>query len=260
MKRLIKAFFSLFGAAVVSKRTVEYWEQKSKDASNGSSKGLKNLLIGNAFELLKNAGFKPKHILDIGANHGSWTREVRSYFPDACYTLIEPQERLKKSFADLLEKPQIAYLPIGVGPHPGHFNLTITERDDSCNFRLSEEEAKQRGLQQIRVEVDTIDNVVSKSSFGIPQLIKIDAEGIDLQVLKGAATVLGKTEVVLIEAAVVNPMFENTIKNVINAMDEYGYKLFDITDLNRPFENRVLWLVELMFVLKGGELDSKKWN
>jgi hypothetical protein len=147
-----------------------------------------------------------------------------------------------------------------VGPQPGHFNLTITERDDSCNFRLSEEEAQQRGLNQIRVEVDTIDHVVEKSSFGVPQLIKIDAEGIDLQVLTGATSALGKTEVVLIEAAVMNPVFENTVMTVVNAMDAYGYKLFDITDLNRPFNNNVLWLVELMFVLKGGELDSKKWN
>jgi hypothetical protein len=57
-----------------------------------------------------------------------------------------------------------------------------------------------------------------------------------------------------------NPVFENTVMTVVNAMDAYGYKLFDITDLNRPFANNVLWLVELMFVLKGGELDCKKWN
>jgi hypothetical protein len=33
-----------------------------------------------------------------------------------------------------------------------------------------------------------------------------------------------------------------------------GYKLFEITDLNRPFENKVLWLVELMFIKKAGVL------
>ena len=260
MKKLINSILSLFGAVLVSKKTIDYLEKKSAQPAARPSKGTKNQLIGNAFQLLKNAGFNPTHILDIGANHGFWSREVLTYFPNANYTLIEPQERLKNSFADLLESPRFAYLPIGVGPQPGHFNLTITERDDSCNFRLSEEEAQQRGLNQIRVEVDTIDHVVEKSSFGVPQLIKIDAEGIDLQVLTGATSALGKTEVVLIEAAVMNPVFENTVMTVVNAMDAYGYKLFDITDLNRPFNNNVLWLVELMFVLKGGELDSKKWN
>jgi FkbM family methyltransferase len=260
MKKLINAILSPLGAVLVSKKTMQYLEKKSNQPDVRPSKGTKNQLIGNAFLVLKKAGFNPTHILDIGANHGLWSREVLTYFPNANYTLIEPQERLKSSFADLLERPQFAYLPIGIGQQKGHFNLTITERDDSCNFRLTEDEARQRGLNQIQVEVDTIDHVVEMSKFGIPQLIKIDAEGIDLQVLKGATSVLGRTEVVLIEAAVLNPMFENTILSVMNAMDQYGYKLFDITDLNRPFDNKALWLVELMFVLKDGALDKKKWN
>ncbi len=43
-------------------------------------------------------------------------------------------------------------------------------------------------------------------------------------------------------------------------MDAKGYCLFDITDLNRPWEKPVLWLVELVFVRKGGRLDSMNWN
>jgi hypothetical protein len=100
-------------------------------------------------------------------------------------------------------------------------------------------------------------HVVAQSVFGISQLIKIDGEGLDLQVIKGATSVLGKTEVIFIDAAVTNPSFDNSALAVMNAMDGYGYKQFDITDLNRPFDNRTLWLVELMFVLKGGKLDNR---
>ena len=71
---------------------------------------------------------------------------------------------------------------------------------------------------------------------------------------------MGKTEVILIEASVAYDAFSNDIKTVINTMDAYGYKLFDITDLNRPFSNKVLWLVELAFVLKNGTLDTIKWH
>lgn len=260
MKTLFKSIFSLLGIAILKKSTLESLERQAKSAKPSEGINSKNDLIGNVFLLLKQVGFRPKHIMDIGANHGTWSREVFQIFDQANYTLIEPQERLKASFTDLLQNPQFTYLPIGVGSTPGFFNLTITERDDSCNFRLSEEEAKQRGLQQIKVEVNTVDNIVANSPFGIPQLLKIDAEGIDLEVLKGAQSILGKTEVVLIEAGVVSPTFENTAKKVIDVMDQYGYKLFDITDLNRPFKTKVLWLVELVFVLKGGEIDNRKWN
>ena len=41
-------------------------------------------------------------------------------------------------------------------------------------------------------------------------------------------------------------------------MDKKGYSLFEITDLNRPFQPQVLWLVELAFVKKQGIIDSYK--
>jgi hypothetical protein len=43
---------------------------------------------------------------------------------------------------------------------------------------------------------------------------------------------------------------------VINYMDTKGYRVFDLTDINRPFSNKVLCLVEIVFVRKGGHLDS----
>ena len=55
------------------------------------------------FALLKRLGFAPKHILDIGADRGMWTREALKYFPDARYTLVEPQDYLKTHIQDLIE-------------------------------------------------------------------------------------------------------------------------------------------------------------
>jgi len=45
--------------------------------------------LDSFFSLLKERGFAPKHIMDIGANHGNWTRTALKYFPDAYYTLVE---------------------------------------------------------------------------------------------------------------------------------------------------------------------------
>jgi hypothetical protein len=41
-------------------------------------------------------------------------------------------------------------------------------------------------------------------------------------------------------------------------MNEKGYSLFDLTDLNRPFSPQVLWLVELVFVKKDGFINNSK--
>jgi hypothetical protein len=77
-------------------------------------------------------------------------------------------------------------------------------------------------------------------------------------VLEGATEYFGKTEVFIIEAAVYSKLYDNTILKVINYMNEKGYSLFDLTDLNRPFSPQVLWLVELVFVKKDGFINNSK--
>lgn len=217
----------------------------------------KKMLLETYFTNLKAMGFNPKHIIDVGANHGTWTREVMNYFPDSHYTLIEPQEWLKPSFQDLLDaNSKITFLPVGAGSEEGSFKFTIADRDDSCSFRHTEEEARELGLRQVDIPIITLNDLIRSSKAPFPDLVKIDAEGLDIEVLKGASDLFGKTEIFMVEAGVFIKEFENSFIKMINFMDEKGYRLFEITDLNRPFNPSVLWLVELAFIKKNGIIDS----
>ncbi len=219
----------------------------------------KDYLLFNFFDILKKMDFDPKHIVDIGANHGTWTRETLKYFPNSFFTLLEPQKWLQSSFQDILDNNnKIIFHAVGAGSQNGIFNLTISDRDDSCTFKYNKKEASDLGYKQIEVPVVTLNNLLSKQNLPTPDIIKIDAEGLDIEVLKGAKDFFGKTEIFMVEAGIVNKYFENSFLKVINFMDENGYRLFDITDLNRPFSPNVLWLVELVFVLKNGKIDSQK--
>ena len=218
----------------------------------------KNQLLFNFYSILQRFNFNPKHIVDIGANHGSWTREALKYFPDAYYTLLEPQHWLKKSFDDILDSnPKVQFHAVGAGEKEGSFQFTIVDRDDSCSFRYTKEEAEAAGFEQIEIPVVTLNQLLKDSALPNPDIIKIDAEGLDIEVLKGASNYFGKTEIFMVEAGVVNKSFDNSFLKLINFMDENGYRLFEITDLNRPTEPRVLWLVELVFAKKGGLIDSQ---
>lgn len=212
------------------------------------------------FNNLKKIGFSPKHIIDVGANHGTWTRETLKYFPNSYYTLIEPQSWLKSSFIDILDaNSKVCFIECGAGAESGSFLFTIADRDDSCTFSYTKEEAIAAGYQQVEIPVVTLNEVVRNSSnLPFPDLVKIDAEGLDLEVLEGASELMGKTEVFLVEASVFCKSLKNSLLNVVNYMDKQGYVLFEITDMNRPFNLEVLWLVELAFVKKGGIIDSYK--
>lgn len=221
----------------------------------------KNSLLSILFNNLKAIGFVPKHIVDVGANHGSWTREVLKHFPESYYTLLEPQHWLKNSFQDILDtNSKVQFYAVGAGEKEGSFQFTIVDRDDSCSFRYSEKEAAAAGFEQIEIPVVTLNNLLLDTKLPIPDIIKIDAEGLDIEVLKGASNFFGKTEIFMVEVGVFIKEFDNSFLKMINFMDEKGYRLFEITDLNRPFQPQVLWLAELVFIKKNGIIDAYKIN
>src|SRR5690348_8677540 len=87
------------------------------------------------FPLLKRSGFAPKHIWDVGANHGNWTRAAICYFPDAEYTLVEPQDALKPHVQDLIRRGyRLRWISAGAGNQPGTFPLYIATYDHSSSF------------------------------------------------------------------------------------------------------------------------------
>jgi FkbM family methyltransferase len=208
------------------------------------------------FDCLTRLKFNPKHIVDIGANKGNWTRTALRFFPDATFTMFEPQKNLAPFCQDLLNNSKVQLHHLGVGPVNGLMKLTDHERDDSFSFALSEEEAAQQGRKQLEAPVVKLDDFLVLQGLTPPDMLKIDAEGWDLQVLKGAEVAVSKAEVVLLEAAVMNKRFPNKIASVISEMESRGHVVFDITDLNRTQKHNALWLVEIAFVKKGGNLDS----
>jgi FkbM family methyltransferase len=211
--------------------------------------------LDNFFPLLKGYGFAPKHIIDVGANRGDWTRKAVRYFPDAQYTLVEPQDYLKKNIEDLLDAGyKIKWVNAGAGEESGVLAFTVSHRHDSSTFAMSEDEAREAGLRQIPMRVKTLNEIAGEAGAPLPEMVKIDAEGFDLNVLAGASDLLGKTDVFLVESCVCSNGGPNTVLEVLRFMDAAGYRLVDVTDLNRSPKYGVLWLSELAFLRKASPL------
>jgi FkbM family methyltransferase len=235
MKQLVQAFLGTLGYRAVR---------------------LQNLTpLDSFFAFLKERGFGPKHIVDVGANHGDWTRTALKYFPDAFYTLIEPQDHLRKYVQDLLTRDgNIRWIGAGASDKPGTLPLTIADRDYRSSFLPTAEMAKAAGMRQIKVPVMTLNEIVRTSGVPFPDMVKIDAEGFDLKVLAGSSELVGKTDIFLLEAAICRQRFENTLGNVIQTMAHAGYRLFDIHDLNHSPKYHALWLCEAAFLRNASHL------
>jgi len=206
--------------------------------------------LDSFFCALKARGFSPKHIVDVGANHGYWTRAALNYFPESYYTLIEPQDHLKEEVWDLLARGEGKFRWIGAGASDksGTLPFSIGHRDDSSTFTLTSEAAGAVGRRQIEIPVVTLNEIVLTSTAPFPEMVKIDAEGLDLRVIAGASELLGRTDIFLIEATLVAPGLANTLENVVTTMSHAGYHVIDITDVNRSPKFGVAWLCELVFL------------
>ncbi len=218
----------------------------------------KNNLLSNFYSILKKEQFEPKCIYDIGAHKGNWTMECMNYFPNAKYILFEPQPDLRTEITKTLNgKNNYTLFSVGVGNKDSQLLFTYHDRADSCTFNITEKEALKKGYRQVITPIVKLDNFVKFNNLPKPEILKIDAEGIDLEVLDGALDILKESaEIVLVEVGILNSHFQNSALNVMNYMEKENFKLFDITDLNRPFNNGALWLCEFVFIKKNGRLDK----
>ncbi|MGI0107864.1 FkbM family methyltransferase [Salinimicrobium sp. WS361] len=218
----------------------------------------KDQLLQDFYNLLKDQDFHPENIFDIGANKGTWSKECMRAFPNSRYYLFEPQKELESDIHENLKKcGNYEVFQVGVGNTNKEMNFTIHERDDSCSFLYSVDEASERGFKQVNIPMVRLEDFVKTQGLEYPSMIKIDAEGLDLEVLEGTGDLLSHTEVILVEAGVMNKRIPNTMLKVLENLDSKGFRMFDITEMNRPFSNGVLWLCELVFIKKNGVLDKK---
>jgi FkbM family methyltransferase len=244
MKRFVQSLFNKLGYQIV---------RIDLAGKTGHAEGLDPF-----FALLKRSGFAPRHIVDVGANKGIWSREAIKYFPAAHYTLVEPQGYLKEHIQDLIKRGfKITWIPAGVGDQPGELPFYLSHRVDSSTF-LVPEAAREIRSNIVSVPIMTLNQVVASTNLPIPEMVKIDAEGFDLKVLSGASTLFAKTDIFLVEAVVrENNSFENSLSKVIGCMARAGYGPVDITNLNRSPKHGIVWLCELAFLRNGsGLLDG----
>jgi FkbM family methyltransferase len=237
-KRLIKFLFAIFGLSISRKNRTFHANTK------------------HFFELIKTLDFHPVLIIDIGAHKGDWSRTAAIYFKDSYFVLVEPQDDLVRYCKDLMQIDNFMIYHQAIGNLDGIAFLNKHKRKDS--YFISENTSDTSIHEQESVKISTLDKFISDNltSYPNPDVLKIDAEGLDLEILKGAKHTLKKLELIFIEAGVYNFRFNNSILEVIRVLEREGFMLLDITDLNRPYNLKILWNVELVFIRKGGHLNT----
>jgi FkbM family methyltransferase len=210
------------------------------------------------FQKISRLGFSPQTVLDVGANHGGWSREVAAVFSDARFYLIEPQEEMQPFLDDFCTQRNGAkWFLGGAGAEDGYLDLTVWHDLQGSAFLSPLVEAMVPDLQQRRVPVFTVDHLISRGEMGIPDLVKIDVQGYELEVLQGCRRCLGKTDLFVIETSLYHPLDQRpSFYKIVEMMEAYGYTIWDMPDLKYRGDD-MLAQIDVCFLRKQSPLAAK---
>lgn len=216
-------------------------------------------------EDLKIRGLECKSILDVGANSSSWSRLAKKVFHNANFYLIEPQIEMEdKLIAFTNEVSNSAYFLNGAGAKKEILTLTIWDDLAGSSLLPKEDEKLLINGKQRKIEIVKIDDLIESNKIRLPELIKLDIQGFELEALKGASKTFGYTEVYIVEVSLFS--FSDgpgmpIISDVINFMLGYDYVVYDFAGfLRRPLDG-ALGQCDICFVKKDGFLrKSNDWQ
>jgi FkbM family methyltransferase len=170
------------------------------------------------------ANYQFRTIIDVGANEGQFSDKMRLLFPSATIHAFEPIpavfNRLKKNFSE--DARFIAY-PLGIGEQKGELEFWENEYSPSSSFLNLGEMHRQNfenaiESRKINVQVDTLDHIFEKENLVPPLLIKIDVQGYEDKVIRGAGRILPMAAVIICELSFVELYKGQSLFNEIYGM------------------------------------------
>ena len=171
-------------------------------------------------------------VIDVGANRGQFSLYARERFPEAKIFSIEPlcgpRSRIEKLFG---QDGQVEILGFAAGAAGGAASLNVTQHDDSSSLLAPTtlQTTRFRGTDVTaseRVAVRALDEALGGRPLARPALLKIDVQGFELEVLKGAGVLLREIDAVLIECSFVEFYSGQAIfDDVYRMMGAHGFQL-----------------------------------
>jgi FkbM family methyltransferase len=207
---------------------------------------------------LKQSGLAPRWILDVGANNGQWSAIAKQVFPSANCCLIEPQIEMQADLDRFCQTyPGSQWILAGAGAEPGELLLTLWEDHAGSSFLPPQQADLQQTGKQRSVEIVTIDALLAAGKLSMPDIVKLDIQGFELEALKGGSQLFGQVAAIILEVSLFEFLpGQPLIGEVIQFMGDRNYVVYDFPGFARRPYDRALGQCDICFVPKDSPLRA----
>jgi FkbM family methyltransferase len=213
-----------------------------------------------ALERLASMNFKPTHIFDVGAYKGEFAKYCLDIWSNANISCFEALEDKIVQLENLsASNPQIKVFPILVGAE--NKEAVALHEAETASSVLVEHITQDFPVKYYPMA--TIDSIVEKHFANHPpDFLKLDVQGYELEILKGAEKSLSQIQVILAEVNFLD-IHQNVplLSDIVIWLNERGWVAYDICGLTRRPLDRALWQADFIFLPHNSPLRADKhWN
>lgn len=146
-------------------------------------------------------------VVDVGAHRGQFALVARRRFPRARLVCLEPlaapRSRLERALGGAAD---VEVLPFAAAAEEGESEFVVSEADDSSSLLpmtgLQTETFPGTGaVARTTVRTKRLDDLLAAARLERPALLKVDVQGAELGVLRGAEGILEAIDEVLVECS-----------------------------------------------------------
>ena len=249
-KHVLKTFYRILRWQIVSRfkfQSIETWINNLKvECRKGDTGFTGNLYYGlMEYEDMSFVAHLLDHsdtFIDVGSNLGSYSLISGGVCGSLTYSLepsTETYHRLLRNIK-INNLDNVSCLNIGAGDKEGSFLFTNSKGPE--NHLIVNDNNDNNDGDLVKINVKKLDSLNFNAN---PTFIKIDTEGFELSVLKGAVNILKLDSMIgiLIEINGNNMRYDKTNLEILNLLEELNYYPYSFN----PFTKVLIKLNELTF-------------
>lgn len=206
--------------------------------------------------ILKQKGYYPDTILDIGAHQGFWTIGMKQIYNNSKYYLFEANDYSELNMFNNDNNVKV-YNNIILNDKIEEIDwYYINGTGDSMFKEKTKHYINCNSIKRETIDLNThiLKNNLFQESKNI--LIKIDCQGAEISILKGASSILEKTDFILLEIPLFG-QYNDGIPNFlehIQYMNSIGFITYDIVENN--YINNFNMQLDVVFINKNHEFNK----